>query len=287
VKALRRVAALSLILASGCRQQSKPVDAVEQMGVTESALGHLLIERAAMIANSWLDPALKVHFSPHWVSSTSSPGMNSVAIYSISEFHAPANYMVAVPVGCQCVFVEPHLYESWLKQHMSSSGLTLEVDEERLLAFMFLHEAGHIVNRDPGDFDEGSSGSLNLDPTAEKQREQRADAFAVEQLKGAISRTKQTEPWLDALNATKDLANLSFEMQQVRSEKYFGSALLHTPAAYYDTGYTHPNFELRILTVNDQISATETSHQLLENFLQGRTSTSTPPVLFQLKSFSQ
>jgi hypothetical protein len=76
--------------------------------------------------------------------------------------------------------------------------------------------------------------------------------------------------------------SLSFEMQQVRSERYFGSSLLHTPAAFYDTGYTHPNFELRVLTVNDRISNTEASHQLLANFLAGRAPQS--PVLFQAPS---
>jgi hypothetical protein len=278
---LRRVASGLLILAAGCRQQSKTVDPVAQMGLTETALGHPLIERSAAIANSWLDPALKIRFTPNWKGPDPPAGGDPVTIYSISEFHAPANCMVAVPVGCHCVFVEPHIYESWLRQHMSSSGTTLEVNEERLLAFMLLHEAGHIVDGDPGDFDEGGAGNLNLNPTVEKEREQKADAFAVEQLKGAISRTKEIGPWLDALNATKDLANLSFEMQQVRSQKYFGAPVLHTPAAYYDTGYTHPNFELRILTVNDQIANTETSHQLLESFLQGRTSNPTPPVLLQ------
>jgi hypothetical protein len=257
------------------------VDLVAQMGLTETALGHPLIERSATIANSWLDPALKTHFTPNWKGPDSLAGGDPVTIYSISEFRAPANYRVAVPVGCLCVFVEPHVFESWLRQHMSSSGITLEVNEERLLAFMLLHEAGHIVDGDPGDFDEGGVGNLNLSPTVKKEREQKADAFAVEQLKGAISRTKEIGPWLDALNATKDLANLSFEMEQVRSQKYFGAALLHTPAAYYDTGYSHPNFELRILTVNDQISNTETSHQLLASFLEGRGSNAAPTILFQ------
>jgi hypothetical protein len=44
---------------------------------------------------------------------------------------------------------------------------------------------------------------------------------------------------------------------------------LSHPAAY-DLGYTHPNFELRLLTVNDMISNTPTSHRLLESFLAKR-----------------
>ncbi|MGB0063714.1 MAG: hypothetical protein WBP85_04645, partial [Terracidiphilus sp.] len=268
-------------------QQSKPVDPVVQTGLTETALGHTLIEHAAQIADGWLDPALNIHLVPSWKASDASAGSDPVKIYAISEFHAPANYMVAVPVGCRCIFVEPHVYQSWLKDHMSTSGVKLDVDEQRLLAFMFLHEAGHIVNHDPGDFDAGGRGALNLDPTDQKDREQKADAFAVEQLKGAMARRSKTDAWTEAQMATMDLGNLSFEMQQVRSEKYFGSALLHTPTAYYDTGYTHPNFELRILTVNDLISNTSTSHQLLENFVEGRRSDAKPWVLYQAPSLTQ
>jgi len=139
----------------------------------------------------------------------------------------------------------------------------------------------------PGDFDESGHGALNLDPTAEKDREQKADAFAVEQLKGAMGRRNRTNAWTAAQMATMDLSNLSFEMQEVRSLKYFGAATLHTAAAYYDTSYTHPNFELRILTVNDMISNTPTSHQLLQNFLKGRSSDAKSGVLFQAPSLTQ
>jgi len=43
-------------------------------------------------------------------------------------------------------------------------------------------------------------------------------------------------------------------MQEVRELRFFGSQSLGTPAAFYDTGYTHPNFELRLLTVNYAIT---------------------------------
>lgn len=282
------IAIALLVVAVGCRRQDNlPDDPVSKVGLTETALGHPLIEQASAYANSWLDPALNTRFAPSWAAPDPHSQSDSVKIYAISEFHAPANYMVAVPVGCRCVFIEPRVYESWLKDHTPSSGATLEVDPQRLLGFMLLHEAGHIVHHDPGDFGEGVQGTLNLDPTEQKDREQKADAFAVEQLEGAIGRRKQLEPWLAALNTTKDLENLSFEMQEVRQKKYFGAVTLHTPAAYYDTSYTHPNFELRILTVNDLVSNTPNSHKLLTDFLEGRISNATPSVLFQAPSLTQ
>jgi len=254
----------------GCRYGSRNEDPVAGMGLTETVLGRALVEKSVSLANSWLERGIGIHFMPSWKTPSGTDARDAVPVYAISELHAPANYMVAVPARCHCVFVQPRVYETWLRDHPSHSGLTLEVLEERLLAFMLIHEAGHIAYGDPGQFDSSNSGSLNTDATAEKQREESADAFAVEQLRGALTRTKDTDAWLNALNATKDLANLSFEMQQVRSEQCFGSESLHTPAAFYDVGYTHPNFELRVLTVNNLISNTETSRQLLANFQAGR-----------------
>ncbi len=98
-----------------------------------------------------------------------------------------------------------------------------------MLGFMLLHEAGHISHGDPGEFDRSGTGSLNTNMTAEKQRETDADSFAVAQLRGAISRTKNYDAWASAQFATIDLSNLAFEMQQVRQERFFGSDLLHTP----------------------------------------------------------
>jgi hypothetical protein len=246
------------------------------MGLTETVLGRALVENAVAIANSWTEPTFKVKFIPTWKASPSTGPTDAVPVFAISELHAPANYMVAVPAQCRCVFVQPRAYQTWLHNHLSNRGPTLEISEERLLAFMLLHEAGHITHGDPGEFDGSGSGSLNTDMTVEKQREENADTFAVGQLKDAISRTKDITPWLNALNASKDLSNLSFEMDEVRMLDHPGSD------AYYDVGYTHPNFELRVLTVNDLISNTPLSHQLVENFLSRRTPYG--PVLFQAPS---
>jgi hypothetical protein len=249
------------------------------MGLTETALGHSLIENAARFANSWLSPESGIHYTPSWKISKSQGDDGDVAIYAIGELHAPRTYMVAVPVGCRCVFVQPRAFETWLNDHLSHTGLTLEVSEDRLLAFMLLHESGHIAHGDPGQFDGSGDGPLNASTIIDKTREQNADAFAVQQLKQAIGRTKDTGAWTSAQFAAIDLSNLSFEMQQVREERFFGSETLGTPEAFDDLGYTHPNFELRLLTVNDAISNTKDSHELLENFLAKRAPHN--PVLFQ------
>jgi hypothetical protein len=260
----------ALLFVSGCRRASAPENPVTNMGLTETALGHALIEHAADFANSWLEPGSEIRFVPVWRASGPQSTNQAVRIYAISDVGAPANYMVSVPTHCRCVFIEPLAYETWLSNHVSHTDPTLEISEPRLLAFMLLHEAGHITHGDPGEFDGNETGSLNSNTTEEKARESSADSFAVEQLKGAMARSKDYTPWINAQFATADLSNLAFEMQQMRQERFFGAELLHTPEAFYDLGYTHPNFELRLLTVNDVISNTPTSHRLLESFLAKR-----------------
>jgi hypothetical protein len=280
----RAIFPLLFLSVLGCQRSSIPDDPVARMGLTETTLGRSLIEKASDFANSWMEPDSGIRFAPAWKAPDPQAPKDIVRIYAVSEFHAPATYMVAVPTRCRCVFVEPRVYENWLQNHLSQSGQTLEVSEERLLGFMLLHEAGHIAHGDPGEFDGNGTGVLNTGTTVEKQREQNADSFAVEQLKRAMDRRKDVTAWLNAQYASADLANLAFEMQQVREMRFFGSESLGTHEAFYDVGYTHPNFELRLLTVNDLISNTETSHQLLQNFLTKRTSES--PVLFQAPNSS-
>jgi len=275
----RSALALLIAVVLGCHHDRAPENPVTKMGLTETALDHSLIENAAGFADSWLSPDSGVHFTPSWKIGNSQGDKGNVAIYAIGELHAPRSYMVAVPVGCRCVFIQPRTFEAWLNDHLSHTGLTLEVSEDRLLAFMLLHEAGHIVHGDPGQFDGSGNGPLNTGTTIEKTREQSADAFAVQQLKQAILRTKGTDAWMSAQFATIDLSNLSFEMLQVREERFFGSETLGTPEDFDDLGYTHPNFELRLLTVNDAISNTKASHELLANFLAKRAPHN--PVLFQ------
>lgn len=268
-----------IVLTSGCTHQPRTEDPVAVMGLTETALGRAVIEKAVDIANSWINPELGMRFAPSWQKQDLKQAKGVIPVYSIAELHAPATDIVAVPTHCHCVFVQPRAYEKWLENHISHTSQTLEVSEERLLAFMLLHEAGHLVHGDPGEFDASSTGSLNTDATNEKQREQAADSFAVEQLKNAMQRKKDVAAWLSAQYASADLANLAFEMQQVREERYFGAESLGTLQAFYDLGYSHPNLELRLLTMNDQISETPTSHELLSNFLARRARHN--PVLFR------
>ncbi|HEY1501230.1 MAG TPA: hypothetical protein VGF88_16775 [Acidobacteriaceae bacterium] len=97
-----------------------------------------------------------------------------------------------------------------------------------------------VIHHDAGEFDGSGSGALNTDATQKKQREVAADRFAVEHL--------QRDQW------------------PVGEGELLAGSLLWSLT-------THPSsllFVLRLLTVNDWISNTPTSRQLLAECLAKR-----------------
>src|SRR5580692_2054372 len=85
---------LVFLFLSGCSRNSETDNPVAMIGLTETTLGRSLVERAADIANSWIEPETEIRFAPSWKAQNPK---DVVRIYAISEFHAPSIYMVAVP----------------------------------------------------------------------------------------------------------------------------------------------------------------------------------------------
>lgn len=258
---------LVITCAIGCSHSRSSENPVSTMGLFETTNGRELTDRAVTQANLLLGPDAKITLRTSWTPEKPGNGNPTATIYLVNATGAPPLYMVVVPSDCSCILVQPQRYTAWIEQHSASLSSMLPVESENVLAFMLLHEVGHILNGDHGEFtDQGGERNTSLT----KEREERADSFAVEQLLAAAKRTKDTGAWLTAMHVEMDLANLSWNVQARRQDEYFGSVVLRTPAAFADMDYTHPNFELRMLTVNNQIAHTETSRKLLEAFLANR-----------------
>ena len=268
---------LLLMAAIGCAPDRTLDNPVSAMGLLETTNGRQLADAAVRLTNSLRGPDATVILRTSWNADKPNGGHQVATVYLVNAAGAPPLYMVVVPSDCGCVFIQPQRYAAWVEQHSTALSQMLEVSPENVLAFMLLHEVGHIANGDRGEFNEDANGNSS---SSSKEREERADAFAVDALAAAVKRTKDSSAWLNAENMEMDLANLSWNVQALRQSEYFGSTVLGTPAAFADAGYTHPNFELRILTVNNQISKSETSRQLLESFLASRNRKSAP-VLFK------
>src|SRR5258708_29440530 len=66
------------------------------------------------------------------------------------------------------------------------------------------------------------------------------------------------------------LGTASFYIAGRRIVSAPGAAVIGAPGVFWDIGLSHPNFEWRLLKVNDLLSSNETSRQLLADFEVGR-----------------
>jgi len=75
------------------------------------------------------------------------------------------------------MFVDMRALHRWVIAHSAGSG-QLKLDAANLLAFMLLHEAGHITSHHADvEFSDGEMSQLNIDPTIASANEEKADRF--------------------------------------------------------------------------------------------------------------
>jgi hypothetical protein len=168
----------------------------------------------------------------------------------------------------------------------TGSATTLALKGEERLAVMLLHEVGHIANGDYGAFAEEvppDLSSLNLRENIEKSREFKADAFAAQAIAAAMKGTGgEVEAQMAAMTLGMCLSSWSFNLSKERVLDNFGATALNRPAVFWDKGNSHPNMELRILTIMHLLTGSQTSAELLDDFLTHRKAGSKEPrILWQ------
>ncbi len=269
-------ALLLLVLGlAACREKHAEKSPVERLGLSETVLGRPLVEEAMHAANAILGSRAGYRLAGSWEPPPKAGTPETIPVYLLDRASVPAVYAVMVPDACRCVFVQTDFFRAWLDTHTKSLEQDmLSIEPSSALAFMLLHEVGHIANHDPGQF-EADSGTraLNLDVTTQKEREAAADRFAAEQVDTAA---KGGNGFFSAMNVSLALANLSWNLQAERQLNHFGGTVLCATALFADNGYTHPNMELRVLMANDLLSHSTLSHQLVEEFQSCRQRPATP-----------
>jgi hypothetical protein len=195
----------------------------------------------------------------------------SVPVYSVRADGLGQRELVVTYRECACVIVNLTALTAWLAQAVGSTSSRLDIDPRPLLAYMLLHEMGHIAHDgEIGDRSEaGSAGrSFNLEVTAQKERELAADSFAASAIRSAIAEGGALG--LSAQWIALTLSKLSWNLMAHRLLDNFGATILNLPSAFWDPGLSHPNLEWRILVVNDMITHSDDSHQLLSDFEKAR-----------------
>lgn len=189
-----------------------------------------------------------------------------VVVYLIEATASSASTPAAVPRGCRCVFVNPSLLAAFVNQHSQGTG-RFALDIPSLLAFMLLHEAGHIQKGSAGvQFDRGEMLQLNIEPSLAKANEEDADEFAALLVREHARPGPSVDAFLTANTLAMELSKLSWNMQAYRTLDEFGAAATGKRSVYFDRSYSHPNLAWRILRSNYLIQRTPETKQLLDDF---------------------
>ncbi|WP_244788356.1 hypothetical protein [Cupriavidus pauculus] len=170
----------------------------------------------------------------------------------------------------------------WLAKQTGGAG-RLDADAPRLLAFMLLHEIGHLVKNSTGmAFTNGELSELNVAPTVAKYREQDADEFASQIVIDAMEEKPPSSASIEANWISTALVTLSWNMQAHRSLDEFGATATGKPAVFFDPNLSHPNLDWRILHSNYLIQKTPASKALLDAFEEARQRGENPEPLYKV-----
>lgn len=277
MSATRLAGALLLcLLLAGCEDTAeRQYGGLERFGLLEWPPDHPVLLAAIDLVNDIL-PADAQKFSAGWV-----PGQNSgVPVYAVRSQLGPTEIMSTFS-ECGCVVVQASALDAWFADKVGTGTALLTIEPAQILAYMLLHEAGHIA-RDAAVADATEAGSTqggyNLDETVQKQREEDADEFAASAIKLGLE--AGGDRGYAAAQISLALTNLSWNLTAHRLLDDFGGTVLRKPSLFWDRGLSHPNLEWRVLVVNDLIAGTDTTHQLLTEFEAAR-SQGTDGILWQ------
>jgi hypothetical protein len=263
-----KVIAMSGLLLTGCVDQdatnSKVGTSIARFGLIESSVDHQLLLSALEFANSAM-PNGGRRFVPGW-EANQLPA--SIPVHTVRGRLGSREIMTTYP-ECRCIVVQAGKLHDWLTTKVGSGPALLTIEPRLILAYMLLHEAGHI-EQDSGVENEApltrsqSGKTNNLDTTAQKWRETTADVFAAEVVKSGMQ--EKGNRGLAATRIAMALSQLAWNLAEHRLLDDFGGTALRKPSLFQDVGSSHPNLEWRVLSVNDLITGSDTSRQLLEDF---------------------
>jgi hypothetical protein len=276
-------AGLALLALVGCNQVDTRTP-VERFGLAETPAGRPTATEAIEMANAMLATKSPVRLRGSWQSRAGGESGTDVPVYLIDGNGISAVYVVIVPIRCLCIFVQPGAFRQWVKDHTERLRQMVSTDPAAILAFMLLHEVGHIEHGDPGQFEaEGGAVAINTDPTVQKDRETAADRFAVDMVEAANANLSSVDGWLASIKVMTALTALSWNMSAIRLVENFGATSLCSRAVFADSGYSHPNFELRLLVANNLLAPTPASLELVDTFMNCRLRRN-PGILFQRRN---
>jgi len=206
-----------------------------------------------------------------------------------SEFAAPipvysarasvtGNMLVQVPVDCPVIVFNSSAFYQGVKATLGEDVSATNI--QQMLAFLLLHEVGHIHHKHHGQFlPAGSELVTNLSNTLSKELESEADEFVVDIIRPRIAGDID-DPLFTAHQLMNFVGYLSFVISGQNSIECFGCRTIGSKDIFWDHSQTHENLELRLLKINHALYPTDTSEQMLQDFEAQRNDSRQPRILY-------
>ena len=256
-------------------------DPVQQRGLKHTETGRALSELAISSTNVLLSgKGIRLVLSTVLTSTETSLNIEKIPVYLVQAPSTASTTPAVVPKGCRCIFVNPSTFYAFVKEQSTGSG-RLTLDPRYVLAFILLHEVGHLVTSTAGaDFANGELSELNIDPSRAKANEEDADMFAADLVRTLMQRKPASALSLEASSVAMELGSLSWNMQAYRSLDEFGATVVGKPSVFFDKNLSHPNLGWRILRMNELIHHSPETAYLLDTFEAARRRGANPEPLY-------
>jgi len=259
---------LSVLMLIGCgsRVSPDPNALLSVYGLQSTTNGASDTDAAIKLANLLL-PKDAPHFQGTWGNTPIAPGID-IPVYLVADRNLTPADLAFVTPACEGIVLQSVPFQAWEASLFDSDGPTVE--PLVMTAFVLLHELGHLRRADCGkNLIANQPAELNDQLNADKAQEFAADGVAVVILKAAV-KTGSVDSKVAAGRIEMALGTASFYIAGRRIVASPGAAEIGSPLVFWDIGLSHPNFEWRLLKVNDMLNANDTSRRLLADFEGGR-----------------
>lgn len=275
---------LVVFLYSCVAKENMPPDHARKYGFKDAILHRALVDSAIDMTNQILRDSVDVRLISSWREPTQSQA-KFVPVYLLQEYGLAKSDVVFVPDNERCIFINEKGMLEFLRSYTDElSGFSVNLS--KFLAIILLHEVGHLHFGDTGSYtgvgDVTVSG-LNRVDNFGKDAELRADLFAAEQIReaGNIGSNEFALGMYMRLTLSNIQSNV---FRQRMFGDNFGSTTLRSPKVFWDKGYSHPNFELRLLIICYAVFQDTQTREALEDFLDRRNNPGNPILYFDMDS---
>ena len=237
-------------------------------GVYQSLRYRGLVSDAIKLANSVAAASTEYELCEGWENASN----GCIPVHVVQSTAFDETDVSFVPADSRAIFLNADGIPYLKKQLVGDAAGVVPVDPSHPVAFVLLHELGHMENEDSRPFVAGGPLTRLDVETIEahgRHPELMADRFAAGCIRRASSSSESRHAFAGSALAMS-VQLFSWNISANRTNQSIGSLATGSREATWDRGYTHPNIELRFLITNHFILPTDASRELLSNFLLAR-----------------